>query len=320
LDLEGPLRRWLTEVAAEQTLVIPLLGKDSLVGAVFVDNRRGGKAFSSEDRTLIEGLAFQAVIAIENARLVNDLKRSRQQIMRTERLGTLGTLAAGLAHEINNPLVSIRTFLSMAPAKRKENDSEFWGDYHSLATQEVERIRRLVETMQQLGRDGANEASREVVQVDEILRQVLRLVEPEATRKCVNVRSEIAPMIPPILVARDQIHQLIMNLLLNALYSAGEDGSVVVKIWFDGGTDSILTEVSDNGVGIAAEDLERIFDPFFTTKSPDEGTGLGLMICHRIVTEHSGSIEVNSTQGDGASFLVSLPRNPAQVKDIASEI
>ena len=97
LDLEGPLRRWITEVAAEETLIIPLLGKDSLVGALFVDNRRGGKSFTSEDRTLIEGLAYQAVIAIENARLVDDLKKSRQQIMRTERLGTLGTLAAGLA-------------------------------------------------------------------------------------------------------------------------------------------------------------------------------------------------------------------------------
>ena len=185
----------------------------------------------------------------------------------------------------------------------------FRGDYHSLATGEVERIRRLVETMRQLGRDGAGEARREIVGIEEIVTQVLRLVEQEAVRKNARISSEIAPGIPPILAARAQIHQLVMNLLLNAVYSAGDDGSVALKAFFDPEDDSIAIEVSDNGVGIAPEDLERIFDPFFTTKGPDEGTGLGLMICHRVVAEHSGSIEVKSTQGDGATFLVRLPRS-----------
>ena len=118
LTLEGPVKHWVTEVAAEQILVTPLIGKSEVIGALVVDNRRGGKRFSSDDRTLLEGLANHAVVAIENARMVEDLRRSKEQIVRADRLGTLGTLAAGLAHEINNPLVSIHTFLSMAPEKR----------------------------------------------------------------------------------------------------------------------------------------------------------------------------------------------------------
>ena len=113
--------------------MVPLIGKKGTIGALAIDNRRGGTHFSGDDQTLLEGLGNQAVIAIENARLVDDLRRSREQVLRADRLGTLGTLAAGLAHEINNPLVSIHTFLSMAPGKRNENDTEFWTDYHALA-------------------------------------------------------------------------------------------------------------------------------------------------------------------------------------------
>ena len=152
LELEGPVRRWVTEVAADEILVVPLIGKKGTIAALAIDNRRGGTHFSGDDQTLLEGLGNQAVIAIENARLVEDLRRTREQVIRADRLGTLGTLAAGLAHEINNPLVSIHTFLSMAPAKRTENDTEFWTDYHALASREVDRIRRLVDTMRRLGR------------------------------------------------------------------------------------------------------------------------------------------------------------------------
>ena len=95
LDNEGPIRRWITEVAAEETLIAPLHGKDALIGALYVDNRRGGARFSSDDRTLLEGLANQSAIALENARLVEDLRRSREQVRRADRLGSLGTLAAG---------------------------------------------------------------------------------------------------------------------------------------------------------------------------------------------------------------------------------
>src|SRR4029434_9640374 len=127
LQYSAAVREWMSEVAADEILVTPLYGKDGLIGAITVDNRRGGRRFVPDDVTLIEGLSHQASIAVENARLVEDLRRSREQVRRADRLGSLGMLAAGLAHEINNPLVAINTFLAMAPQKRSENDSEFWG-------------------------------------------------------------------------------------------------------------------------------------------------------------------------------------------------
>jgi signal transduction histidine kinase/DNA-binding NarL/FixJ family response regulator len=310
MELEPPIRRWVTEVAAEETLVVPLVGREGVIGAFVVDNRRGGERFSMEDRTLLEGLANQAVIAMENARLVEDLRRSREQVMRSDRLGTLGTLAAGLAHEINNPLVSIHTFLSMAPAKRFEEDKEFWSDYHLLAASEVERIRRLVETMRQLGRKSGGDAARETVDLLELGEQVLVLVGREASRAGIEIRVENDPSTPKILAVRDQIHQVLMNLLLNSIDATPEGGSVTLRTFFDPQAKMACVEVSDTGPGIAASDLEEIFDPFFTTKDPDKGTGLGLMICHRIITDHDGTIEVRSIEGDGATFCVRLPYSP----------
>ncbi|MGI9590013.1 MAG: ATP-binding protein [Myxococcota bacterium] len=311
-ELEAPLRHWVTEVAAEELLVVPLLGKERPIGALAVDNRRGGRAFSTDDQTLLEGLSHQAVIALQNAQLVDDLRRSREQVRRADRLGTLGTLAAGLAHEINNPLVSIHTFLSMAPEKRDEGDGEFWGDYHALACQEVDRIRRLVETMRGLGRDPGTEAPREEIDLGELVCGVVALIEREAARAGVEVDHECEGDLPKIEVVRDHIHQVALNLALNALHATPAGGRVAIRTFRVPEGDELGIEVGDSGEGIPEEHLARIFDPFFTTKDPDEGTGLGLMICHRLVTDHGGTIEVRSVEGEGSTFCVRLPLEPSR--------
>jgi signal transduction histidine kinase len=307
LGLEGPLRDWVTEVAAEEILVIPLVGKERTIGVLAVDNRCGGHRFTGDDQTLLEGLAHQAVIAIENAWLVEDLRRSREQVRRADRLGTLGTLAAGLAHEINNPLVSIHTFLSMAPAKRHEADEEFWGDYHALAAREVDRIRRLVETMRLLGRDTDSSTPGEAFDAGVLAEEVVALLAREAARADVGVTLERDPDTPKLVAVRDHMHQVFLNLLLNALHASPPGGSVRLRLFPDPEAGGLCLEVSDSGTGIPEEDLSRIFDPFFTTKDPDKGTGLGLMICHRLVTAQGGEIEVRSREGEGSTFCVRLP-------------
>jgi signal transduction histidine kinase/CheY-like chemotaxis protein len=313
-ELESPVRAWITEVSAEEIFVVPLVGKERVVGALAVDNRRGGQRMGTDGRMLIEGLATQAVIAIENAQLVDDLRRSRAQVRRVDRLGTLGTLAAGLAHEINNPLVSLNTFLSLAPEKRHTDDESFWGDYHELACSELDRIRGLVEAMSRLGRGGpAPSLSRQTVNVAEVAEQVVHLLHRETERAGVTVRLDIAESAPQIEAVRDQIHQVMLNLSLNAIHASQSGGSIVVSIDSDGPVaEPIGVRISfqDAGEGISEENLERIFDPFFTTKDPDKGTGLGLMISHQIVADHGGSIEVESTPGEGATFHVRLPSKP----------
>lgn len=311
MDLEPPIRKWVTEVSAEEVFVVPLIGKERVIGALAVDNRRGGPRLGTDGRMLVEGLAMQAVIAIENAQLVDDLRRSRAQVRRVDRLGTLGTLAAGLAHEINNPLVSINTFLSLAPEKRETDDPSFWDEYHELACAELERIRGLVETMSRLGRAGPSPSlAREIVDVGEVARQVVRLLHREAERAGVRVDLRVDETLPGIEGVRDQIHQVVLNLTLNAIQASPTGGTISIGVEADGPAGDpvgIRIRFRDSGDGISEENLERIFDPFFTTKDPDKGTGLGLMISHQIVADHGGSIEVESTPGAGATFHVRLP-------------
>jgi signal transduction histidine kinase len=308
-DLEAPIRRWALDVAADQILVLPLIGKQEVVGALAVDNRRGGEPLGVPEHTLLEGFSNQAVIALENARLVEELRQSRAEVLRADRLGRLGTLAAGLAHEINNPLVAIRTFLSLAPSKRAEDDPEFWNGYHALACREVDRIGTLVSTMVHLARGQGNDAPREACDLGALVREGTLLLQREADRAEVKLAVECAHDTPKLFAVRDQLHQVLLNLVMNAIHATPPHGRVAVSTSAGEGREGgeAVLEVSDTGSGIPPEDLERIFDPFFTTKDPHQGTGLGLMICHRIVTDHGGTIEVTSRVGEGSRFRVRLP-------------
>ncbi|MDJ0853391.1 MAG: ATP-binding protein [Myxococcota bacterium] len=309
LELEPPLRALVGEISADEIVLFPLVGHGGVIGALALDNRSGGTAFDASDHTLLDGIASQAAIAIENARLVADLRRERAQTRRAERLGTLGTLAAGLAHEINNPLVSIRTFLSLAPEKRIHDDDDFWGEFYVLACKEVERIRLLVQTMGRLGRESDEQAPRSACSLRELIEEAATLLGPTAQEAQVSVQTEVADDLPKIVAIRDQIHQVVLNLLLNALHASrrGERVRIAARREPLGKRDGVCLEVADQGCGIRSDDLERIFDPFFTTKGPDQGSGLGLMISHRIVSDHGGVIEVESLEGRGSTFRVRLP-------------
>jgi len=306
--LEPPVRAWITEVAADEMLIVPLVAKSRVLGAIAVDNRRGGTTFEADERLLLDGFAVQAAIAIANAQLVDALRRSRNQVARADRLGTVGTLAAGVAHEINNPLVSIQTFLTLAPSKREEDDPEFWGPYHALAVSELERIRGLVATMSRLARGGGERAARAPCDLAVVADEAARLLAHEANDAQVSIAVESEAGTPKVIGAREQLHQVLLNLLLNAIQATPPGGHIGVRTWGDDAEPPhAWLEVSDTGCGIEPAHVEQIFDPFFTTKGPDQGTGLGLMICHHIVSDHGGTIEVDSAPGRGTRVRVRLP-------------
>jgi GAF domain-containing protein len=175
------MRSWVTEVAAEEILVVPLLGRERALGALALDNRRGGKRFTADDQTLLEGVASQAAISIENARVVEELRSSRDSIGRSPGRETLGALAAALAHEIHNPLVSIQTFLQLAPARRSEPDPDFWRDHHALACSELERIRSLLATLQGLASGAEAPAQGELLALLQVAMQSAAKRSPKAS-------------------------------------------------------------------------------------------------------------------------------------------
>ncbi len=306
------MRTFASELSADEILVIPLPGPDEGLGVLAVDNRRGGAPLEGANRSLLSGLAATASIAVENARLVRDLRESQELTRRADRLGTLGTLAAGLAHEINNPLVAIHTFLSVAPEKREVDDPEFWEKYHQLATRELERIQSLVRSMSQLGRDRAAQpeaVAPVAVELPALCADALTLVEGSVHAGEIDLATEFPDDLLPVRGVADHLHQVVTNLLLNAIHASPDGGRVEVRAENVVGAapPRVAFSVQDWGSGISPDALERVFDPFFTTKAPAQGAGLGLMIAHRIVTDHDGTIAVESEEGAGATFRVELP-------------
>jgi len=233
-----------------------------------------------------------------------ELKQSQNIIRRADRLSSLGMLTAGLAHEIRNPLVAIRTFTQLLPERYQ--DTEFRDSFQAVALKEVDRICGLVSDLLSFARPSTPNVSAE--SVNEIVEGIARILESEAKEKDVSVNLRLGGGLPKIYIDKEQIKQVCMNIILNAIQSIEGEGIVGISTRPLGGNGSeefVQIEVRDTGVGIPEKDLENIFDPFFTTKK--EGNGLGLSISHQIVQEHGGYILVESKPGKGTTFFINLP-------------
>jgi signal transduction histidine kinase len=233
-----------------------------------------------------------------------ELKQSQSILRRADRLSSLGMLTAGLAHEIRNPLVAIRTFTQLLPERYQ--DAEFRELFQTLALKEVDRICGLVNDLLSFARPSAPNVSTQ--DVNDLVEDIARILETEAKEKDVRVDIHLAAELPKIFIDKEQIKQVCMNLILNAIQSIEHGGAVSVSTGLLGQNGSnrfVQIEVRDTGVGIPEKDIENIFNPFFTTKK--DGSGLGLSISHQIVKEHGGYIVVESQVGRGTSFFVRLP-------------
>ena len=232
-----------------------------------------------------------------------------ERLRRAERLASLGTLVSGVAHELNNPLAAIVGFTQLLlmdeRSSRERDDLE-------TVRREADRMAKIVSDLRLLGRGTHGEArTRETVDLNDVVRHVLRSRGYALSTRNVEVREELAGGLPPVAGDRAQLEQVVLNLVVNAEQAVAEGGErrVSVSTRATGGCVSLC--VSDTGRGIAPELRERIFDPFFTTKAPGEGSGLGLSLVNRIVTEHGGEIRVESAPGQGTTFVVDLPRAAA---------
>jgi two-component system nitrogen regulation sensor histidine kinase GlnL len=287
-------------------LCVPLKSGLQITGFVGLGRKRNMKAFSAGDSEILKAIANEASVAFENARLYEEVQRSRDIIDRAGRLSALGTLAAGIAHEIRNPLVSIHTFFQMAPAKL--DDEEFMTSFLQLVGGEVGRISRLIDDLLTFARAPAQHA--EALNVNDVVGRALTLLNPEARKGRVELLDRMEPNLPLVLGDSDQILQVVINIILNGIQATPVGGRVVVetRLVVDEGGHCCRIEVSDNGPGISDELREVIFNPFFTTK--DRGSGLGLAIANRIVAESGGFITVESKEGQGTRFSISLPATP----------
>lgn len=231
------------------------------------------------------------------------LQESFEQLRRAERLSALGELAAGLAHEIRNPLGSFEGALRIV--SRPELPEDTREEFRKLALGEVERLKGLVSSFLDFARPPALRPS--PTPPLQLLQSVEHLVSENALLARVAVRTEAQIDLPEIMVDSQQIKQVLLNLALNGIHAMQGGGKLVLRASVHRGV--AVLEVEDEGVGVPEENLEKIFDPFFTTR-PD-GTGLGLSVAYRIVTQHGGQIRARRNPDRGMTFAVELPLEEA---------
>ena len=298
----------------ESEVCIPLISKERLVGFCNLGRRSNHGMYSTEELALLKTLAQHAAIAIDNALLYEDLRRSQLLMRRTDRLRSLETMAGGFAHEIRNPLTSIKTFVQLAPERR--DDVEFMEQFSQVVCEDVERIERLVHEILDYARYMTPKLTQE--SLNDVVSSCLYFIEVKASSKAITIQKELASDLPYVKLDRQQIKQVLLNLFINAMEAIGGDqgGRLSVrtrKLVKPVNEPWVQIEVEDSGPGIDPQDLDHIFDPFYTTKHESgerEGTGLGLTIAHQIVQEHGGYVEVASEVGHGTKFMVNLPVNP----------
>ena len=295
----------MAKLGAEISL--PIISKEKLIGIVNLGHKEDRAIYTNEDLEMLSTLANQAAIAIENARLYENLKQSQDTLRRADRLSSLGLLTAGLAHEIRNPLVAIRTFTQLLP--ERYDDAEFREGFQGLALKEVDRICGLINDLLSFARPSKPNVSPE--NVNDVVDNIARILETQAKEKNVAILREFGDNLPKVWIDREQMKQVFMNLILNAIQAMKEGGSINIstRAVSRNGTqpsgDFVQIEVRDTGIGIPEENLQHIFDPFFTSK--DEGSGLGLAVSHQIVQEHGGFVTVESHVGKGTAFFVHVP-------------
>ncbi|MBL8229799.1 MAG: DUF4118 domain-containing protein [Bryobacterales bacterium] len=242
----------------------------------------------------------------ELSRVYEELRNSFEQVKRADRLSSLGQLAAGLAHEIRNPLSSIDGAAEVLEAGTEPE--EVRQETLGIIRKECSRLFRLLTSLLDFARPRAPELR--AVSMDRVLEKVIDLVSHSSGRG-IRFHRETAASLPKVLGDEEQLAQVILNLSINAVQAMPEGGEIRLSAREQGG--GVLIEVSDQGVGVEESNLDRVFDPFFTTK--DTGTGLGLSVVHQIVTQHGGTVSARRNADRGMTFAVFLP-----VKHVRREV
>ena len=308
------MRAVVAQLEAERVaLVVPLFMEGEVTAVLVVGEKLSGEIFDTDEIELLEMLAGETVIALKNAGLYQDLQSRMEELQRTQeslvesaKLAAVGELAASVAHEINTPLMVIlgnsnlllRQLPSNSPASAKV----------SIIEMEAHRAGKIVRDLLNFARK--REPKREQLSAHDVLDRAIDLLGPKLALAHVEVERVFDLSLPAIAGDRDQLTQVFLNLITNAMDAMETGGRVVLQTGIHQGDDGrtmVSVSVSDTGHGIPPEHRARIFEPFYTTKSEGRGTGLGLSVSLGILQMHGGSIEVDSKVGHGTTMRVTVP-------------
>jgi len=262
-----------------------------------------------QSSVMMEGEEGEALIThflkdvTQAKKMAAEAEERQRQIIRADKLASLGQLVAGVAHELNNPLTAVLTYGHLLRRKTGENDER--RESLDNIIEAGERCRQIVKKLLDFAHE--REPAKTSTNLNDVVRHVLDIMRNQMLIRKVKVTMRLEPELPPAWVDPHEMEQVFLNICVNAVEAMDGGGQLTVASRYDAEKDMIRLEFRDTGSGISPEHLERIFEPFFTTKEVGKGTGLGLAVSQRIVNDHNGTIRVESTPGEGSLFSVCLP-------------
>jgi len=298
----------LEELQVKIQRVMPIQGSGVLAGLLLVVDQNDGQ---DEGEVCLLLLAQYLSILLANIQIREEMKEMRVhyedilvQKETAEKLASLGTIAAGLAHEIKNPLVSIKTLAQLLP--ERFDDPEFRNHFANIAINEVDRIGSIVSDLLDFAK--SSEPKIESFDMARVIGDTLLMLFPQLTPKGIIVKKRFAEGLPLIRGDHSQLKQVLLNLLINSMEAMPHGGKITVDVFKDEDVihgNRLIVRVMDTGTGVREEDKIHLFEPFFTTKGG--GTGLGLSICRKITEKHNGEITIESVHNQGTTVTLTLP-------------
>jgi two-component system, NtrC family, sensor kinase len=302
--LNDPHIQYPEELCAEGIRMVidaPLIYGDEILGILhifFAELRR----FSEEEMNFLMLIAERGTAVVHKAKLIKMLESRYDQLaLHTEKLSALGRMAAGIAHEINNPLAGILLFsTNMIKKVPKEGPVR---EGLEIIIQETLRCKDIIQDLLEFSRE--QEPTKVQSDINRLIQKAINLLGNEFRLSHIQLKVDLFEQLPKVLVDENQIEQVCVNLILNALQATEEQGMITIRSYLSPDLKNVCIGVSDTGCGIPPENITKIFEPFFSTKP--KGTGLGLAVIFGIVQKHGGHINVSSLPGKGAQFNVVLP-------------
>jgi signal transduction histidine kinase len=292
----------------ECELVIPMSLKNEICGLLLVTSKISDTPFFEDDRDFLLILANQLAVSVENAHLFEreksafeELRKTQQQLIQSEKLAALGQLSARVAHEVNNPLGIIKNYVELMAIETEGDNKPH--EYAGIVREEVDRIARIVRQLLDFYRPDSGEEVR--TNLKDVIEETLLLMSVQLNNKGLKLCREFSAENPFVLASPEQLKQVLLNLLMNSRDFTPKGGCITVSLENEG--DDLLIAIRDTGPGIPEDDSEAVFEPFFTTRTGADGTGLGLAVCKSISEKYNGSISASNLESGGAEFVVRLP-------------
>jgi signal transduction histidine kinase len=299
------LEHMVAGASGRNFVIVPLILRNRGLGFYVIHTEKPQQEFSNQDVQLLSVLANQAAVAVENSRTyqqlvkVNEeLKASHAQMIQAAKLAAIGELAAGIAHEIKNPLQVLLLNLELVEAGRPLPN---WTEMFS---KQVRRLSEITHRLMNFARNASEDVPMEPIDLRKVVDDIVAMVQHEFRGSGIEVELDADDGLPPVAGNANYLQQVFLNLLINARDAMPKGGMITISFTLTGFHVSV--RVSDTGNGIPPAVVEKIFRPFFTTKG-ERGTGLGLAICHKIILQHKGDIRVESEEGKGTTFTIYLP-------------